>query len=47
MKKKILFLAPASIPTNGAEHIVNTKLLEAVINISFLLKKIMQENLSS
>lgn len=27
--KKILMIAPASIPINGAEHIVNAKLLEA------------------
>jgi len=52
MKKKILFLAPASIPTNGAEHIVNTKLLEALsidgnFEIDLISKKNKWENYPS
>ncbi len=42
--KKILMIAPASFPINGAEHIVNIKLLQVLSNANFEIDLISKKN---
>lgn len=44
MKKKILFVAPASIPVFSAESIVNVKLLSALIDAGYQIDVISKKN---
>lgn len=47
MNKRILFLAPYSIPTNNPEAICNAKLLEVLSNAGYIIDVVSKNNLSA
>lgn len=47
MKKRILFLAPYSIPTNNPEAICNAKLLKVLSNAGYIIDVVSKNNLSA